>query len=127
MRFMMLVIPKNYAMAAPGTLPDPKLVEKMMAFNNELTKSGVLLAFDGLHPPSMGSRVRFGSDGPVASDGPFAEAKEVVGGYWLIQVKSKEEAEAWALRAPMLDGDIIEIRRIQEMADFTPEIQQLIK
>ena len=128
MRFMMLMIPKGYHDAAPGTVPtDAKLVEKMMAFNGELTKAGVLLALDGLHPPSAGTRVYFSKQAPKAVDGPFSEAKEVLGGYWVIQVKSKEEAVEWALRCPAQDGDIIEIRRVQEMADFPAEIQQLIK
>jgi len=121
---MMLVIPKGYASAAPGTLPDPKLVERMSKYNQSLTNAGVLLALDGLHPPSAGARVRFAGGKPAVTDGPFAEAKEVLGGYWMIQVKSKAEAIEWAKRAPMPDGDVIEIRQVQEMADFTPEIQK---
>jgi hypothetical protein len=127
MRFMMLMIPKGYATAAPDTQPDAKGVERMMAFNNELTKAGALLALDGLTPPSAGTRVHFGKGGPKAVDGPFAEAKEVVGGYWVIQAKSQEEAVQWALRCPAADGDTIEIRRVQEMSDFPPEVQQLVR
>jgi hypothetical protein len=125
MRFMMLVIPKGYENAAPGTMPDDaKLVEAMSKYNESLTKAGVLLALDGLHPPSMGARVTFSGGKPKVTDGPFSEAKEVLGGYWMIQVKSRAEAIEWAKRAPMPDGDVIEIRQVQEMADFTPEIRK---
>jgi len=124
MRFMMLVIPKGYEQAQPGTLPDPKLVEKMMKYNESLQKAGVLLALDGLHPPSMGARVSFPGGKAKVSDGPFAEAKEVVGGYWMIQVKSKAEALEWASRAPMGENEIIEVRQVQEFGDFPPETQK---
>jgi hypothetical protein len=124
MRFMMLVIPKGYHKAAPGTVPDAKLVETMTKYNQELTKAGALLALDGLHPPSMGARVSFSGAKPKVTDGPFAEAKEVLGGYWMIQVKSKAEAIEWAKRAPMPDGDVIEIRQVQEMSDFPPDVQK---
>jgi hypothetical protein len=124
MRFMLLVIPKGYDTAAPGTLPPAELVEKMSRFNASLTKSGVLLQLDGLHPPSAGARVSFAGGKPTVKDGPFAEAKEVLGGYWMIQVKSQAEAIEWARRAPMPDGDVIEVRQVQEMADFTPELQK---
>ena len=123
MRFMMLVIPKGYEDAAAGTMPDPKQVEQMMKYNEELAKAGVLLALDGLHPPAAGVRVSFSGGTPKVTDGPFAEAKECVGGYWMIQVKSKQEAIEWARRAPMSDNEIIEVRQVQEMADFPPEIQ----
>ena len=124
MRFMMLVHPKGYEQAAPGTLPDPKLVEKMAKYNESLAKAGVLLTLDGLHPPSAGARVSFAGGKATVKDGPFAEAKEVLGGYWMIQVRSREEAIEWAKRAPMPDGDVIEVRQVQEMADFTPELQK---
>ena len=124
MRFMMLVIPKGYENAAPGTMPDAKLVAAMSKYNESLTKAGVLLALDGLHPPSMGARVSFSGGKPKVTDGPFTEAKEMLGGYWMIQVKSRAEAVEWAKRAPMPDGDVIEIRQVQEMADFTPEIRK---
>jgi hypothetical protein len=123
---MMLVIPKGYANAAPGTMPDAKLVEAMSKYNESLTKAGVLLALDGLHPPSMGARVTFSGGKPKVTDGPFAEAKEILGGYWMIQVKSRADAVEWAKRAPMLDGDVIEIRQVQEMEDFTPEIRKAV-
>ena len=124
MRFMMLVIPKGYETAKAGTLPDPKMVEKMMKYNESLQKAGVLLALDGLHPPSMGARVSFSGGKPKVTDGPFAEAKEVLGGYWMIQVKSKAEALEWAGRAPMSDNEIIEVRQVQEFSDFPPETQK---
>ena len=123
MRFMMLVIPKGYEKAPPGTMPDAKLVEKMTKYNESLTQAGVLLALDGLHPPSAGVRVSFSGGTPKVTDGPFAEAKECVGGYWMIQVKSKQEAIEWARRAPMSDNEIIEVRQVHEMADFPPDIQ----
>ncbi len=124
MRFMMLVIPTGYADAKPGFAPDAKLVEKMTRYNESLTKAGVLLTLDGLHPPSAGARLSFSGGKPTVKDGPFAEAKEVVGGYWMIQVKSKAEAIEWAKRAPMPDGDVIEVRQVQEMSDFPPEVQR---
>ena len=123
MRFMMLVIPKGYEQAAPGTMPDPKQVEQMMKYNEELAKAGVLLALDGLHPPSAGARVTYSGGKPSVIDGPFAEAKECVGGYWMIQVKSKEEAIEWAKRAPMSDNEMIEVRQVHEMSDFPPDVR----
>lgn len=126
MRFMMLMIPKGYESAAPGTLPDVKAVEAMMKYNEELQKAGVLLALDGLHPPSMGARVTFHGGKPKVVDGPFAEAKEVLGGYWMIQVRSKEEAIEWAKRCPAGDNEVIEIRQVQEMSDFPADIQEAV-
>ncbi len=124
MRFMMLMIPQGYETAAPGTVPDAKAVEPMMKYNEELQKAGVLLALDGLHPPSMGARVSFSSGKPKVTDGPFTEAKEVLGGYWMIQVKSKEEAIRWASRCPASENEVIEVRQVQEMSDFPPDVQK---
>ena len=124
MRFMMLMIPKGYEQAAPGTLPDAKAIETMMKYNEELQKAGVLLALEGLHPPSMGSRVTFAGGRPQVTDGPFAEATEVLGGFWMIQVKSKEEAIQWATRCPAAANETIELRPIVEMTDFPAEIQK---
>src|SRR6186713_275546 len=118
MRFMMLMIPKGYEKATPGTMPDTKGVERMMKYNESLQKAGVLLALDGLHPPSMGTRISYAGGKAKATDGPFTEAKECIGGYWMIQVKSKEEAVEWAKRAPMGENELIEVRQVQEMADF---------
>jgi len=124
MRFMMLMIPKGYEQAEPGTLPEAKAVEAMMKYNEELQKAGVLLALEGLHPPSMGARVSFAGDKPRVTDGPFAEAAEVLGGFWMIQVKSKEEAIQWASRCPASPNETIEVRQILEMTDFPTEVQK---
>jgi hypothetical protein len=124
MRFMLLVIPKGYETAAPGTVPDAEGVARMMKYNESLQKAGVLLALDGLHPPSMGARVTFAGGKPRVHDGPFAEAKEVLGGYWMIQVRSREEAIEWATRCPMADNELIEVRQVQEMADFPEDVQK---
>jgi hypothetical protein len=123
MRFMLLMIPKGYEDAAPGTMPDADAVAAMMKYNESLQKAGVLLALDGLHPPSMGARVTFSGGKPRVSDGPFAEAKEVLGGYWMIQVKSKAEAIEWASRCPASNNEIIEVRQVQEFADFPADVQ----
>ena len=124
MRFMMLMIPKGYETAKPGTMPDAKAVEAMMKYNESLQKAGVLLALDGLHPPSMGARVSFEGGKPRVTDGPFAEAKEVVGGYWMIQVKSRDEAIEWAKRCPGSPNEVIEIRQVQEMSDFPEDVKK---
>lgn len=124
MRFMMLVIPEGYATAAPGTMPDAKLVEQMMKYNQSLQQAGVLMTLDGLHPPSTGARVAFKGGKARITDGPFPETKEVLGGYWMLNVKSREEAIEWASRAPMLDGDIIEVRQVQEMEDFPADVKK---
>jgi len=124
MRFMMLMIPRGYETAAPGAMPDAERVAAMMRYNESLQQAGVLLALDGLHPPSMGARVSFSGGKPRVSHGPFAEAKEVVGGYWMIEVKSRDEAIEWATRCPASDNEIIEIRQVQELADFPEDVQQ---
>jgi hypothetical protein len=123
MRFMMLMIPKGYEVAKPGTMPEAAAVDRMMKYNETLQKAGILLALDGLRPPSEGARVSFASGKPKVTDGPFAEAKEVLGGYWMIQVKSREEAIEWASRCPAGDNEVIEIRQVQELADFPPDVQ----
>jgi len=126
MRFMLLMIPKGYETAAPGTVPDDAVrVEEMMKFNESLQKAGVLLALDGLHPPSMGARVSFAGGKARVTDGPFPEAKEVVGGYWMIQVGSRAEAIEWASRCPATDDEVIEVRQVQEVADFPEDVQQI--
>lgn len=98
----------------------------MMKYNEALKDAGVLLSLDGLHPPSMGARVTFAGGKPVVTDGPFAETKEVLGGYWMIRVKSKQEAIDWAKRCPASGNEIIEIRQVQEFEDFTPEVQAAV-
>jgi hypothetical protein len=124
MRFMMLMIPKGYEKAAPGATPDAKAVAAMMKYNESLQKAGVLLALDGLHPPSMGARGTFSGGKPKVIDGLFTEVKEVIGGYWMIQVKSKEEAVEWASRCPASDREVIELRQVQEMSDFPADVQE---
>jgi hypothetical protein len=123
MRFMLLMIPKGYEKAAPGTSPDAEAVAAMMKYNESLEKAGVLLSLDGLHPPSMGARVSFSGGRPKVTEGPFAEAKEVLGGYWMIEVDSKEEAIEWASRCPASDNEVIEVRQVQEFADFPADVQ----
>jgi len=127
MRFMMLMIPRGYEAAAPGTMPEADAVAAMMKYNEDLQKAGVLVALDGLHPPSMGARVSFAGGKPKVTDGPFAEAKEVLGGYWIINVKSRDEAIAWATRCPAANNEIIEVRQIQEFADFPADVQEVVK
>ena len=100
MRFMMLMIPKGYEKAEPGTMPPADAVAAMMKYNEALKEAGVLITLDGLHPPSMGARVSFADGKAIVTDGPFIESKEVLGGYWMIDVASREEAMAWATRGP---------------------------
>jgi hypothetical protein len=123
MRFMMLMIPRGYESAEPGAMPSAEAVAAMMKYNEELQKAGVLLALDGLHPPSMGARVTFEGGKPRVTDGPFAEAKEVLGGYWMIQVKSKEEAVEWAKRVPSTGARFVELRQVFEMTEFPADVQ----
>ena len=125
MRFMMVMIPRVYQPDAPpgekagdGFAPPAEAVAKMMKFNEELAKAGALIALDGLHPSSKGARVSFADGKPQVTDGPFIEAKEVIGGYWMIEAKSKEEAVGWARRCPAADGDVIEVRPVFEVSDF---------
>lgn len=124
MRFMMLMIPLGYEAAPPDVKLDPGRVAAMMRYNEALKDAGVLITLDGLHPPSMGARVSFVSGKPVVTDGPFTESKEVLGGYWMIDVASRQEAIDWAKKCPASENEIIEIRQVQEMLDFPPDIQQ---
>jgi hypothetical protein len=120
---MMMMYPG--AKGEGSALPDPKAMAAMMKYNEELTKAGVVLALDGLQPSSKGARVRFRGGKPTVTDGPFTEAKEIIGGYWMLQVKSKEEAVEWARRCPGADDEMIELRQVFEMSDFTnasPEV-----
>ena len=129
MRFMMLMIPRVYQ---PGQTipkdfaPPADAVERMMNYNADLQKAGVLVSLDGLHPPIKGGRIGY-PGGEAITDGPFAEAKEVLGGYWVIQVASKEDAIAWAKRVPADKGDIVEVRQIQEMSDFPEDVQKAVE
>ena len=124
MRFMMLMIPGSYD-TAPADL-DPERMTAMMKYNEALKDAGVLITLEGLHPPSTGARVSFATGKPVVTDGPFTESKEVLGGYWMIDVASRDEAIAWAKKCPAGPNEIIEIRQVQEMADFSPEVQDAL-
>jgi hypothetical protein len=129
MRFMMIHFPKVYENAKPGWVPDFKAMEAMGKYNEELGKAGVLLALDGLTPPAtMSARVTFKDGKSIITDGPFPETKEVVGGFWIIQVKSREEALEWASRIPASDDEmVVEVRRLFDMTDFDPETQKEIQ
>jgi hypothetical protein len=124
MRFMMMVIPKGYESATPDFAPNAEAVAKMMEYNKALQKAGVLLALDGLFAPSSGARISYADGKATVTDGPFAESKEVIGGYWIIQVRSREEAIEWARRAPMSNNEVIEVRQIHEMPDFPEDLQK---
>ena len=124
MRFMMMVIPQGYESAAPDAVPSAEAVAKMMEYNKALQKAGILLALDGLFPPSTGARISYADGKPTVTDGPSAETKEVIGGYWIIQVRSREEAIEWAKRAPMSNNEVIEVRQIHEMPDFPEDVQK---
>ena len=127
MRFMMLMIPKGYEKAAPNPTPPAAAVEKMMKYNAELQKAGVLLSLDGLHPLSSGARVSFADGKPIVTDGPYIETKEVLGGYWMIKVNSRQEAIDWAKRCPAAQNETIEIRQVFEMEDFPADVQKAAK
>jgi hypothetical protein len=128
MRFMMIMFPKGYGNAKAGTVPDLKSMEVMGKYNEELGKAGVLLALDGLTPPAtMSARVTFKDGKSKVTDGPFPEAKEVIGGYWVIEVKSREEALEWASRIPGSEIEMVEVRRMFDVSDFDPETQKEIQ
>lgn len=124
MRFMMIV--KANDRSEGGCLPDEAMLAQMNQYNRELESAGVLIDLNGLQPSSKGSRLIFKGGRAVVTNGPFAETKELVAGYWLIKAKSKEEAVEWASRAPMLDGDEIEIRQVFEFEDF-PSVPDEVK
>jgi len=128
---MMFMIPRVYQPNTPvgekageGFAPDAETVAAMMKYNEELTKAGALIALDGLQPVAKGARISFSRGKNTVTDGPFVETKEVVGGYWMIQVNSKQEAIEWARRCPAQDGDVIEIRQVFEIEDFPAEVQK---
>jgi hypothetical protein len=120
MRFMMLV--KANQESEAGKLPTREMIEAMGKYNEELIDAGALLAGDGLHPSSKGVRVRFSGGSPIVIDGPFAETKELLAGFWIIDVKSKEEAIEWAKRIPFSEGEEVELRQIFEASDFPADI-----
>jgi len=127
MQFMMLMIPGGYENATPGTMPEAEAVDAMMRYNDDLQKAGILRDLNGLHPPSMGARVSFASGRPVVTDGPFAEAKEVLGGYWVIEVGSLQEAVEWAKKCPAGPNETIEIRQIMGNEDFSDEVREVVE
>jgi hypothetical protein len=122
MRFMMFMYPDEKAEV--GALPDAALVSEMMKYNEELAKADALISLEGLHPSSKGARIKFSGGKPVVTDGPFVESKEVIGGYWLIDVKSKEEAIGWAKKIPARGSKMIEVRQVFEMTDFPEDVQK---
>lgn len=131
MRFLMMMIPRGYQPDTPaperqedGYEPTAEEMAPMGRFNDEMEAAGILLTVDGLHPLSRGARVAFPQGKPTVTDGPFIETKEVLGGFWIIQVKSKQEAVEWAQRCPAAAGDVIELREIWEMEDLPEEVQK---
>ena len=126
MRFMVIV--KASEESEAGQMPSTEELNEMGKFNEELVKAGVMLAGEGLQASSKGARVKYEGDTPTVTDGPFAETKELVAGFWILQVKSKEEAIEWMKRAPFGDGAEVEIRQVAEAEDFgdefTPEMRE---
>jgi len=118
---MLLMIPKGYEQAEPLDRPSAEMIAQMSKYTDALSKAGVLLSLEGLHPPSTATRLTFSGRKPSIVDGPFAEAREAVGGYWLIQARSKAEAVEWARRCPARDGDVIEVRQVDALAEFPSE------
>ena len=126
MRFMMLMIPGVYQGGRAGAdfTPPADMVERMTKYNESLARAGMLIALDGLQPPANGARISVAGGKPRVTDGPFAESKEVVGGYWMIRAKSTQEAIEWVKRCPAQEGDIVEVRPVFEMSDFPPDVQK---
>ena len=120
MRFMMIV--KASKESEAGALPTKELVAAMGKFNEEMIKAGVMLSGEGLHPSSKGARVAYSGQKRTVTDGPFSQTAELASGFWVINVKSKEEALDWAKRVPFTNGEVVEIRQIFEASDFPPEI-----
>ncbi len=129
MRFLMMMIPevyqgKNSQSLGPDFAPPKDGVERMMKFNEALAKSGALISLDGLHPPTKAARVSYKGGKPNVTDGPFIESKEVLGGYWLIKAKSRQEAIDWAKKVPAEEGDVVEVRQVFDMEDFPEDVQK---
>jgi len=129
MRFIMMMIPAVYQPQGSGPkvdagfTPDADAVARMTKYNEELAKSGAMLSGDGFMPPDAGARITFPGGKPTVAQGPWPDAKDVVGGFWMIQVGSKEEAVEWARRVPCEEGDMIEVRQIFEVTDFPADVQ----
>jgi hypothetical protein len=125
MRFMMVILRSDWPDTnKPAEIKDKAAFLEMGKYNDQLRKAGILLAMDGLTPPSMGARLTFKGGKAKITDGPFTEAKEVIAGYWMIEVKSREEALEWASRIPCMEEGTVEVRRVVEVADFDPDIQK---
>jgi len=127
MRFMMIMIPNVYQAGKqvdPNFVPPADMVAEMSKYNEDLAKAGALISLNGLRPLSAGARVSFDRGKPTVTDGPHAEAKEVIGGYWMLQFKNKQEAIDWAKRCPAQDGDVLEIRPVYEMEDFRDDVRK---
>lgn len=120
MRFMLIVMAGQ---DEADFEPSVEIVAAMSRYNEELTKAGALLSLDGLLAPTKGARLTFSGGTSTVTDGPFTEAKEVIGGYWIIQAKSKQEAIEWAKRCPLDGGAVLEVRQVAEMSDFSDEIR----
>ena len=132
MRFQVFMIPavyqpKNGRNTDPHFTPDPEMMKKMGLFNDELRKATTLIALDGLHPLTTGARLAFSGGKATVTDGPSIEAKEVVGGYWMLEGKSKQQVVDWFKRCPAQDGDVIEIRQVHEMSDFPADVQAAVR
>ena len=128
MRFLVFMIPRVYQpkdgkKTDPNFAPDAEMLAKMGKFNEELKKAGALLSLDGLHPLTTGARMAFSGGRASVTDGPMIEAKEVVGGYWMLEAESKQQVVDWMKRRPAQDGDVIEIRQVFEMSDFPADVQ----
>jgi hypothetical protein len=126
MRFMMVILANSdsFSKDKPAEIKDRKGFAEMGKYNDQLKKAGILLAMDGLTPPAMGARLTYKGGKAKITDGPFTEAKEVIAGYWMIDVKSREEALEWASRIPCMEEGTVEVRRVVEIADFDPDIQK---
>ena len=124
MRFMMVILRDNYSSDKPVEIKDRAAFAAMGEYNDKLKKAGILLAMDGLTPPSMGARLTYKGGKAKITDGPFTEAKEVIAGFWMIEVKSREEALQWASRIPGTDNERVEVRQVAEISDFDEEIQK---
>ena len=127
MRFTVFMIPGVYQPGKkvdPGFTPDAEKMKKMMKFNEDLAKEVKIVGLDGLQPLTNGARIAFSGGKSTVTDGPYIEAKEVVGGYWMLEAKSKQDVVEWMKRCPAEDGDVIEIRPIFDMADFPADIQK---
>ena len=120
MRFMMIV--KASKESEAGALPSKELVAAMGKFNEEMIKAGVMLSGEGLHPSSKGARIAYSGQKRTVTEGPFSQTGELIAGFWVIQVKSRQDAMDWASRVPFTNGEVVEVRQVFEASDFPPEI-----